>query len=83
LKTGASRGARPSRAEILGEDFGRRIEDYVTRSIATKLEGKDVPTPPTLPARELKGLTALGLATVVALVVGIIVIILVVKLAFF
>jgi class 3 adenylate cyclase len=83
LRTGPRRGERPARAELLGEDFGRRIEDYVTRSIATKLEGKAPPTAPPLPTRELTGLTMWGLATVVALVVGIVVIVLVVKFAFF
>jgi class 3 adenylate cyclase len=78
LKTQSRGGGRP-RAEILGEDFGRRIEDYVQRTIAGSLEGRA----PELPPRELRGLTLLGLATVVALIVGIIVIVLVVKLVFF
>jgi class 3 adenylate cyclase len=82
LKTGP-RSGHPTRAELLGEDFGRRIEDFVQRSIATKLEGKAPPAEPLLPVRELRGLTMLGLATVVALVVGIVVIVLVVKFAFF
>jgi hypothetical protein len=82
LKTDASRHA-PTRAEILGEDFGRRIEDFVQRTLATKLEGKAAPPPPDLPTRELTGLTVVGLVTVVALILGIIVIVLVVKFAFF
>jgi class 3 adenylate cyclase len=82
LKTGPRTG-RPSRVDVLGEDFGRRIEDFVQRSIATSLEGKAGAPQPTLPTRELRGLTVLGLATVVALVVGVVVIILIVKLAFF
>jgi class 3 adenylate cyclase len=82
LKTEA-RGRAPARAEILGEDFGRRIEDFVQRTLATKLEGKAPPPPPELPTRGLTRLTMVGLATVVALIVGIIVIVLVVKLVFF
>jgi class 3 adenylate cyclase len=79
LKAGSHPAGR-ARAEILGEDFGRRIEDFVQRTLETSLEGKPGPTVPT---RQLTGLTVVGLATVVALVVGIIVIVLVVKLAFF
>jgi class 3 adenylate cyclase len=78
LKT-EPRGGGKARAELLGEDFGRRIEDYVQRTLAGSLEGRA----PELPARELRGLTVVGLATIVALIVGIIVILLVVKLAFF
>jgi class 3 adenylate cyclase len=85
LKTGPRRPERPARAEILGEDFGRRIEDLVTRSIASKLEGTvpRAPTPTSPSVRGLTGLTLAGLATVVALIVGVVVIVLVVKFAFF
>jgi class 3 adenylate cyclase len=82
LRTGP-RTARPARVDVLGEDFGRRIEDFVQRSIATSLESKAPPSRGTLPVRELRGLTVVGLATVVAVVLGIVVIVLVVKLAFF
>jgi class 3 adenylate cyclase len=82
LKTEPRRGR--ARAEILGENFEQRIEDFVQRTLASSLgdQPRELPSRE-LPTRELTGLTIVGLATVVAVVIGIVVIVLVVKFAFF
>jgi class 3 adenylate cyclase len=49
LKTEA-RGPATSKADLLGDDFGRRVEDFVMRSIAGALPA-DVGAPPPTPPR--------------------------------
>jgi class 3 adenylate cyclase len=47
LKT--ERRTKPSKADILGEDFEQRIEDFVKRSISGVLPGGQPPLPPSKP----------------------------------
>jgi class 3 adenylate cyclase len=47
LKT--ERRTKPSKADILGEDFERRIEDFVKQSISGVLPGGQPPSPPPKP----------------------------------
>jgi class 3 adenylate cyclase len=83
LRTERQRGR--ARADILGDDFSQRISDYVQRTVEDSLGGRSTPRPPSQPAgsSELARLTRLGLAIVATMIVGVIVIIVVVKLAFF
>jgi class 3 adenylate cyclase len=88
LKT--ERRGKRSRAEVLGEDFEQRIEDFVTRTLEASLSGRQ-PVPgelpslgrPALPGKELKPVLGFAFATVVALIVGVIVVVILVKLLFF
>jgi class 3 adenylate cyclase len=77
LKT--ERRAKRSRAEVLGEDFEQRIEDFVSQTIQSSLLGK----PPPLPTKEVKPVLRLALGIVVALIIGVIAVILLVKVLFF
>jgi class 3 adenylate cyclase len=75
------RGGR-ARADVLGDDFSERINDYVQRTLQESLtagrrKGSLPPSPP-----DIVGLTRLGLFIVATIIVGIVVILLVVKLAF-
>jgi class 3 adenylate cyclase len=78
-------GGRKSHADLLGEDFDQRIEQFVHQQLERGLrhmsdrQQQDPPQPPT----ELTRVTTLGLWTVVVLILGVIAIILIVKLAFF
>jgi class 3 adenylate cyclase len=77
-------GGRKSHADLLGEDFDQRIEEFVHQQLERGLrhaaDRHPVPGPPTTEPRRL---TTIGLGTVVVLVVGAIAIILIVKVAFF
>jgi class 3 adenylate cyclase len=78
--------AHKSHADILGEDFDQRIEQFVHRQLERGFErglGAPRDKPPGLPADELTKVTALGLGIVFLLIVGVIAIILIVKFAFF
>jgi class 3 adenylate cyclase len=77
LKT--ERRAKPSRAEILGENFEQRIEDFVSQTIQNSLLGK----PPPLPTKEIKPVLRFAFAIVVALIIGVILLVLLVKVLFF
>jgi class 3 adenylate cyclase len=79
LKT--ERGGKPSRAEILGEDFEQRISDFVSRTLEQTLTGKA--QPPSLPTQEVRPVLRFALGVIVALILGLIAIIVVVKLLFF
>jgi class 3 adenylate cyclase len=79
LKT--ERPGKRSRAEVLGEDFEQRIENFVARTIEGSLSGK--PLPRTLPDHELRPVLRFAFAIVVALVVGVVVLVLLVKVLFF
>jgi class 3 adenylate cyclase len=79
--------AKPSRAEVLGENFEQRITDFVSRTLEQTLAGK-VPAPPPqsrreLPAKEIKPVLGFAFAIVCALIVGLIAMVVVVKLLFF
>jgi hypothetical protein len=77
LKT--ERASRKSHADILGDDFDRRIERFVRQRIQDSMELR-APTPaPKRPTR----MTTPALAILFVLIVGAIGIILIVKLAFF
>jgi hypothetical protein len=77
--------AHKSHADILGEDFDQRIEDYVRRQLERGLKRGAPPhgVHAGLPPEELTKVTALGLGIVFLLIVGVIAIILIVKFAFF
>jgi class 3 adenylate cyclase len=87
LKT--ERRAKPSRAEVLGEDFEQRVSDFVTRTLEQTLAGKAPPTPPMpparreLPAKEMKPILGFAFAVVCALIVGLILMVVVIKVLFF
>jgi hypothetical protein len=83
LKT--ERRAQPSRAEVLGEDFEQRVSDFVTRTLQQTLAGKAPPPPGPreLPAKEIKPVLRFAFAIVCALIVGLILMIVVVKVLFF
>jgi class 3 adenylate cyclase len=77
-------GGRKSHADLLGEDFDQRIEQFVHQQLERGLRHvADRQQAPPPPSTELTRLTTLGLWTVVVLVLGVIAIILIVKLAFF
>jgi Adenylate and Guanylate cyclase catalytic domain len=79
LRTERRQGS--ARVDVLGEEFSQRISEYVQRTVEGSLSGRRMvpPTPPSEPARSTK----LGLWIVALVIVGIVVIVLVVKLAFF
>ncbi len=80
LKTKPKPGARKSHADILGDDFDQRIEQFVHRQLERGLQRHaDKHESPPLPADELTRVTALGLGIVLILVVGVIAIVLIVK----
>jgi class 3 adenylate cyclase len=83
LKT--ERRKKPSRAEILGEDFEQRIEDFVARTLEGTFTGKLPPPPgkPPLPPKEVRPVLGFAFATVVALIIGVILVVILVKLLFF
>jgi class 3 adenylate cyclase len=68
-----------ARADVLGEDFSQRISDYVQRTVEGSLSSRQTRPPPP----ELAPLTKLGPWVVALIIVGIVVILVVVKLAFF
>jgi class 3 adenylate cyclase len=74
---------RKSHADILGDDFDQRIEQFVHRQLERGFERRLPPHEqrPGLPADALTKVTALGLGIVFLLIVGVIAIILIVKLA--
>jgi len=79
-------GGKKSHADILGDDFDQRIEQFVHQQLERGLRHvseRHASPPAAPPSTELTRLTALGLWTVVVLVVGVIAIILIVKFAFF
>ena len=67
LKTEKPRSGAPSGAEILGADFGQRVQDYVARSLH---EAFAPPPPPTrkLPSGLLLGAGAAAIAAIAILV---------------
>jgi hypothetical protein len=71
-----------ARADVLGEDFSQRISEYVQRTVEGSLSSPQT-RPPTPPPPELAPLTKLGPWVVALIIVGIVVILVVVKLAFF
>jgi hypothetical protein len=75
LKT--ERRGKPSRAEALGEDFERRIDDFVTRTIERSLSGEP------FPMKTAKPLFGLAFAVIVALIIGVILVVFLVKVLFF
>jgi class 3 adenylate cyclase len=75
LKT--ERHGKRSRAEVLGEDFEQRIEDFVSRTIEGSLSGRP------FPAKTMSPVMGFSLAIVVALTVGVIIVVVLVKLLFF
>jgi hypothetical protein len=79
LRTERRQGS--ARVDVLGEEFSQRISEYVQRTVEGSLSGRQTPppTPPSEPAR----LRKLGLWIVALIIVGIVVIVLLVKLAFF
>jgi class 3 adenylate cyclase len=77
-------GGPKSHADLLGEDFDQRIEQFVHQQLERGLRHVADRRPQERPpSTELTRLTTLGLWTVVVLVLGVIAIILIVKLAFF
>jgi class 3 adenylate cyclase len=70
-----------ARADALGDEFSARITEYVNRTLESSLGGGAKPLPQ-LPS-EITKLTRLGLWIVATIVVGIVLIVVVVKLAFF
>jgi class 3 adenylate cyclase len=80
LKT--ERGRR-SRAEVLGEDFDRRIESYVARTLEGALSGEPIPPRPPKPPFPPKPRPTFPLATIAALIVAVVLIVVIVMLAFF
>jgi class 3 adenylate cyclase len=78
VQSGRPRGR--ARADVLGDEFGQRISDYVERTIEESLTGARQ-RPPAPPA-ELTRLTRLGLWIVATIIVGIVVILLIVKFVF-
>ena len=82
LKT--ERRAKPSRAEVLGENFEQRIEDFVSKTIESSLLGKPPPLPPkALRPQAMRPVLGFAFATVVALIIGVILVVLLVKVLFF
>jgi hypothetical protein len=79
LRTERRQGS--ARVDVLGEEFSQRISEYVQRTVEGSLSGRQ--TRPPTPPSELARLTKLGLWIVALIIVGIVVIVLVVKLAFF
>jgi hypothetical protein len=79
LRTERRQGS--ARVDVLGEEFSQQISEYVQRTVEGSLSGRQTrpPKPPSEPARSTK----LGLWIVALVIVGIVVIVLVVKLAFF
>ena len=75
LKT--ERSGKRSRAEVLGEDFEQRIDDFVARTIERSLSGQP------FPAKEMKPVLGFSLAIVIALIIGVVVLVVLVKLLFF
>jgi class 3 adenylate cyclase len=75
LKT--ERRGKPSRAEMLGEDFEQRIDDFVARTIEGSLSGQP------FPGKEMKPVLGVAFAIVVALIIGLVVLVVLVKLLFF
>lgn len=75
LKT--DRRGKRSRAEVLGEDFEQRIEDFVARTIEGSLSGKP------FPVRTARPVLGFAFGIVVALVIGVILVVVLVKLLFF
>jgi class 3 adenylate cyclase len=77
-------GERKSHADLLGDDFDQRIEQFVHQQLERGLRhASERHASPPPPSTELTRLTALGLGTVIVLVLGVIAIILIVKFAFF
>jgi hypothetical protein len=74
LKEQPQRGR--ARADVLGENFEQRINDFVQRTLEGALPGGEPHPPNSVPQlpRELTTLTVLGLAIIVTIIVGIIVI---------
>jgi class 3 adenylate cyclase len=82
LKTAPT--GKKSHADLLGEDFDQRIEQFVHQQLERGLRHASERHPPARqPSTELTRLTTLGLATVVVLVIGVIAIVLIVRFAFF
>jgi class 3 adenylate cyclase len=75
LKT--ERRDKRSRAEALGEDFEQRIDDFVARTIERSLSGQP------FPGKEMKPVLSFSLAIVIALIIGVIVLVVMVKVLFF
>ena len=75
LKT--ERHGKRSRAEVLGEDFEQRIEDFVSRTIEGSLSG------PPFPVKTMRPVLGLSLAIVLVLIVGVILFVVLLKLLFF
>jgi class 3 adenylate cyclase len=75
LKT--ERHSKRSRAEVLGETFEQRIDDFVSRTIEASLSGQP------FPAKTIRLAPGFSLAILVTLVVGVIVLLVLVKLLFF
>jgi class 3 adenylate cyclase len=77
-------GGQKSHADLLGDDFDQRIEQFVHQQLERGLRHASArhgsPSPP---STELTRLAGLGLGTILVLVLGVIAIILVVKFAFF
>jgi hypothetical protein len=69
-----------ARADVLGEDFSQRISEYVQQTVEGSLSSRQTRPPP---PPELAPLTKLGPWVVALIIVGIAVILVVVKLAFF
>jgi Adenylate and Guanylate cyclase catalytic domain len=82
LKAQPQRGR--ARADVLGEEFEQRINDFVQRTLEGALPGGEPHRPRSLPPlpRELTTLVMLGFGILAAIIVGIIVILVVVKFAF-
>jgi class 3 adenylate cyclase len=70
-----------ARVDALGDDFSQRISEYVQQTLESSLSGRPSRAPKA-PSSDLVRLTRLGLAIVVTIVVGIVIILLVVKFVF-